>query len=278
MNTDEHSEKIAELLYGFIDQLTLGQYPTFYFSADVLETTPRTILARYKAYFLDPEELSTIPDGLNYEEKSAKLEWPTEEGCASLSDDCLIEWVREDLDVEENVPWDDPRISDDTIAAAMWHFDEQGEELIQEFGSAEDVRYELYPKRLEPHLRRFVEVALEAARPTRVSVHEWDDANMAGSEWSWQIWVSRRKDGTFSVGAKQITLDPPAQRIPARSRLRTGTEVLDAIQEVVEETSYSFDLDPELTEKIAANLECLSLELSKQFRDTAAMQLTSAEN
>ena len=77
MNTDEHSEKIAELLYGFIDQLTLGQYPTFYFSADVLETTPRTILARYKAYFLDPEELSTIPDGLNYEEKSAKLEWPT---------------------------------------------------------------------------------------------------------------------------------------------------------------------------------------------------------
>jgi hypothetical protein len=104
----------------------------------------------------------------------------------------------------------------------------------------------------------------------KVIIREWNDANMAGFEWSWQIWVSRRKDGTFSVGAKQITLDPPAQRIPARSRLRTGTEVLDAIQEIVEETSYSFDLDPELTEKIAANIECLSPELSKQFCDAAA--------
>jgi hypothetical protein len=112
----------------------------------------------------------------------------------------------------------------------------------------------------------------------KIIIQEWNDANMAGFEWSWQIWASRRKDGTFSVGAKQITLDPPAQRILARSRLRTGTEVLDAIQEVVEETSYSFDLDPELTEKIAANLKCLSPELSKQFCDAAAMQLTSAES
>ena len=45
----------------------------------------------------------------------------------------------------------------------------------------------------------------------KVIVQEWDDANMAGFEWSWQIWVSRRKDGTFSVGAKQSVQEPPAQ-------------------------------------------------------------------
>ena len=111
----------------------------------------------------------------------------------------------------------------------------------------------------------------------KVIIQEWDDANMAGFEWSWQVWVSRHRDGLFSVGAQQSTLDPPAQEIEARCQLGTGSEVLNAIRDVVEGTAYSFDLEPGLIEDIAAKLESLSPELSKQFRDAAAMRLTSAE-
>ncbi len=37
----------------------------------------------------------------------------------------------------------------------------------------------------------------------------FDDGNLSGFGWSWQFMVTRRKDGTFSVSAKQTTADPP---------------------------------------------------------------------
>jgi hypothetical protein len=73
------------------------------------------------------------------------------------------------LDVEEDVKWDDPRISDDTIAAAMWQFDEdtEAELLLDYFGNAKDIRYELYPKRLRLHIRRFAVAASRAEARVR---------------------------------------------------------------------------------------------------------------
>src|SRR5262249_21106020 len=179
MEPTERSEALTQLIWEYLFNITCGEYPTFRCDAEILETTPTSIVARWKAQFLLPDQLPgedgllpglTIPERLCFEEKTVKLEWPTEEGCASLSGDYLLTFIHEELDVEENVPWDDPRISDDTIAAAMTHFDEdtQAELLLDYFGSAKDIRYKLYPKRLRLHIRRFAVIAARAearARP-----------------------------------------------------------------------------------------------------------------
>jgi hypothetical protein len=62
-----------------------------------------------------------------------------------------------------------PRILDGTIAAAMEHFDEDNEAelLLDYFGNAKDIRYELYPQRLRLHIRRFAVVASRAAASSR---------------------------------------------------------------------------------------------------------------
>ena len=179
METTERSEKLTQLIWQYLFDVTHGEYPTFRCDAEILETTSTSIVARWNEQFLPPYQMPgedgllpglTIPECLWFEEKTIKLEWPTEEGCASLSDDYLLTFIHEELDVEENVPWDDPRISDGTIAAAMTHFDEhtQADLLLDYFGSAKDIRYKLYPKRLRLPIRRFAVIASRAearARP-----------------------------------------------------------------------------------------------------------------
>ena len=172
------TEKLTQLIGRYLFDLTLGDYPTPHCDVEILETTPTSIIARWKAQFLLPDRLPgedgllpglTIPERLCFEEKTVKLEWPTQEGCASLSDNYLLTFIREELDVEEDVPWDDPRISDDTIAAAMEHFDEDNEAelLLNYFGNAKDIRYELYPQRLRLHVRRLAVVASRAEASSR---------------------------------------------------------------------------------------------------------------
>jgi hypothetical protein len=167
MSSEERSEKLTQLIGQYLFDLTLGEYPTFQCDAEILETTPTSLVTRWSSQFILPENDRvlpglSIPEKLCFEEKTAKLEWPTEEGCTSLSNDFLLTFINEELDVEEDVPWDDPRISDDTIAAVVEQFDEvtEGQELIEYFGNAKDVRYALYPKRLRLHIRRLVVAAM----------------------------------------------------------------------------------------------------------------------
>ena len=113
MKAAERSEKITQLIWQYVENATLGEYQTFRCDAEILDTTPISIVARWKAQFLLPDLPRGgdgllpglfIPAFLCFEEKTVKLEWPTEEGCASLSGDYLLEFIHEDLDVEENVP------------------------------------------------------------------------------------------------------------------------------------------------------------------------------
>jgi hypothetical protein len=169
MKTAERSEKLTRLIGELLDSMTGGYDPGICGEAEILETSPTSIVARWKAQFLLDEDERllpglSIPERLCFEEKTMKLEWPTEEDCASLSGGCGFRWIREELDAEEDMKWGDTRISDDTIAAAMEHFDEENkaELLLDYFGNAKDIRYELYPKRLRLHIRRFAVAASRA--------------------------------------------------------------------------------------------------------------------
>jgi hypothetical protein len=114
-------------------------------------------------------------------------------------------------------------------------------------------------------------------KPCRVVIQKWGDDNSAGFHWSWEVWVSRRKDGTFSVGAKQIvrTLfrdpdDPLPHRVSARCRLKTGADVLAAIEGIIEETGYSFPKEnPSTIKEVADKLTVLDPKCSEEFRFAA---------
>ena len=106
--------------------------------------------------------------------------------------------------------------------------------------------------------------------PPRVTVQEWSDDNMGGYSWSWEIWVSRRKDGTFSVGARQFVYEPPAQKVETRCRLKTGAQVLIAIERVIDETGYSFPKENLKTIKEVVNkLKSLDPKCAEEFRVAA---------
>lgn len=64
----------------------------------------------------------------------------------------------------------------------------------------------------------------------RINVMTWDDSNMAGYDWRWQIFVTKRKDGTFSVGGRQICEGEPAYRLSGIYRLKGGAQLKEGLE------------------------------------------------
>ena len=89
-----------------------------------------------------------------YEERTFELTWEDPDGCSALSPDCVIECTEVEKDVEVLLAWDDPRLDDASVQAALKHFD--GGLVFDYFGSAEKVDFRVYPKRLRLPLRRLV--------------------------------------------------------------------------------------------------------------------------
>ncbi len=89
-----------------------------------------------------------------YEERTVALDWENVDGCSALSSDCVIDWIETENDVELSFAWDDPRLDDESVQAALKHFD--GGLIFEYFGSAEKVDFGVYPKRLRLPLRRLV--------------------------------------------------------------------------------------------------------------------------
>ena len=64
-----------------------------------------------------------------------------------------------------------------------------------------------------------------------MTLMSWDDSNMAGDRWTWNVFIRRRSDGTFSVGARQRgNIEGGGHRIGGNYRLRSGEQVLSAIE------------------------------------------------
>jgi hypothetical protein len=99
---------------------------------------------------------------------------------------------------------------------------------------------------------------------------EFDDGNLSGFGWNWKFMVTCRKDGTFSVSAKQTTADPPAMRIPHRHPLRTGQDVWEALEEMVEDAGYA--ISDNNVEDIVAKISKLDRRIAKEIREATVAE------
>ena len=89
---------------------------------------------------------------------------------------------------------------------------------------------------------------------TRVIVHGRDEETGASHGGRWDIWVSRRADGSFSVGATQVAATPPAAKVRTRTRLRSAAKVVAALEAVIAESGYDIAPDAEVFEEIVQAL------------------------
>ena len=102
-----------------------------------------------------------------------------------------------------------------------------------------------------------------------VNILSWSDSNISGSEWVWNVYLTQRKDGKYSVTARQVTSEPPVNRVGGYLGLKTAEEVADAIVSIVEdaegcldgcEVEAVVDAAAEISESLAAPLRKALLE------------------
>jgi hypothetical protein len=61
----------------------------------------------------------------------------------------------------------------------------------------------------------------------------WSDCNLAGDEWVWRVFVTRRGDGSYSVGARQVSESGEGgHRVRGSYRLRRGERILRALEDL----------------------------------------------
>jgi hypothetical protein len=71
-----------------------------------------------------------------------------------------------------------------------------------------------------------------ASRPK--TLMSWPDCNLAGDVWTWRIFIRRRADGSFSLGARQDgDIEGGGFRIRGSYRLRGGERILMAIEDLL---------------------------------------------
>jgi hypothetical protein len=68
---------------------------------------------------------------------------------------------------------------------------------------------------------------------------EFNDANMAGYEWSWAFFLDKTADGRFTVSCEQTVKEEEALWIQDRSGLRDGAEVYGALRDLMDEAGYA---------------------------------------
>jgi hypothetical protein len=99
----------------------------------------------------------------------------------------------------------------------------------------------------------------------RTTVMSWDDSNFSGNEWTWEIFVTARKDGTFSAGARQKTNALPGFRVRGSYRLKTGAQLKTAIEELFTDDVLEGQPTPDWTE-IVRNLRKLDGRIANQVQ------------
>lgn len=162
VSSDDRSQKVALLIRNFFGEVSLWQDEVLKFTADILRSTPTTVVARWVATILNIEDDwnerclpgMLISRDVLYEERTVALTWEDANDCSALSSDCLVECIQAEKDIEILLAWDDPRLDDASVQAALEHFD--GGAVFEYFGSAEKVDFGVYPKRLRVPLRRLV--------------------------------------------------------------------------------------------------------------------------
>lgn len=107
----------------------------------------------------------------------------------------------------------------------------------------------------------------------RIYLLEIPGMNMAGDEWVWRIFLTFRKDKTYSAGAKMFSKRPPTLKIPTIPYLKNGKDVKEALSILLSDINF-MDYLPDETERQEAleicikEIENYDNELAKEMRIT----------
>ena len=98
---------------------------------------------------------------------------------------------------------------------------------------------------------------------SKVEVLSWFDANISGSEWTWKIFVELTDEGRYSVTAKQVVEEGPAQRVRGYRGLQSPSEVANAIVLIVDKTGGTVEeyQANKIAESVAELSEPFAMEL-----------------
>jgi hypothetical protein len=70
---------------------------------------------------------------------------------------------------------------------------------------------------------------MAAKKVTELILQQWDGCNIAGDDWSWVVFARRRKDMTWTVGARQ-NYDGSSYPVRGKYRLRSAHAFKEAIE------------------------------------------------
>jgi hypothetical protein len=95
--------------------------------------------------------------------------------------------------------------------------------------------------------------------------------NMDGDDWEWRIFLTFRKDKTYSVGAKMFSKRSPTLKIATIPYLKNGQDVKEALLILLSDENF-MDFLPDETERQEALESCIKeieshdKNLAKQMR------------
>jgi hypothetical protein len=114
----------------------------------------------------------------------------------------------------------------------------------------------------------------------KLVLKSWSDSNMAGDDWMWFITLTVRKDGTFSVGATQTSVDAPTYRLPSIYPLRKGRQVRAAFEQIFSHDAF-LDNDAidweEIDHVISQHAPKLASEIKETFAEDIRFQEQQAQ-
>ena len=109
----------------------------------------------------------------------------------------------------------------------------------------------------------------------KLALKSWSDSNMAGDDWTWFITLTIRKDGTFSVGATQTSVDAPTYRLPSIYPLRNGRQVRAALEQIFSHDAFlgndAIDWE-EIDHVISQHLPKLASEIKETFAEDTRLE------
>ncbi len=114
----------------------------------------------------------------------------------------------------------------------------------------------------------------------KLVLKSWSDSNMAGDDWTWFITLTVRKDGTFSVGATQTSVDAPTYRLPSIYPLRNGRQVRAAFEQIFSHDAFlgndAIDWE-EIDHVISQHAPKLASEIKETFAEDIRFQEQQAQ-
>ena len=97
----------------------------------------------------------------------------------------------------------------------------------------------------------------------RVAVLSWNDSNMVDT-WTWEVFVTRRSDGSFSTGARQFGPGLRELKLKGTYRIRTAKKLKVALEEIFADELIASEHEIDW-ETILSNLSKLDKKIANEL-------------